>query len=60
MADQYSLNIRKMFTFHMQLGLPRQGDSNRYQQNMFSQRITWDCQRKNKDPLNFVQAKVTL
>ena len=31
----------------------RRGDFDRYPQRMFSQRITWDCQRNNKDPLNF-------
>ena len=38
---------------------PHRGDSNKYPQRMFSQRITWDCQRKNKDPLIFVQTKLT-
>ena len=37
---------------------PRQGDSYKYQQSMFSLRITWDCHWKNIQSANFCTSRI--
>ena len=39
---------------------PRRGDSNKYPKRMFSQRITWGCQRKNTRTADFCSDRIDI